>query len=138
MARPKPERSVKTKQKPFTRKGSNQDAARPDQRIGGAYKQHPDDDDALQIVMPFEMPCYMTLHRLLAEEDNGLEGWVIELNFYTLQRKVYLRLPRTHGPREGVMKIFVEGKEMTKVWEGWRGDAGDPRYDQEDDGYVFD
>lgn len=82
--------------------------------------------------LPFDLPVFITVHRLVSNNDGGLEGHVIELDCFTFGRTVYVRIGRPEGWRkghspdasanDGLLKVFVDKR---KVYEGQKGDNED-------------
>lgn len=83
--------------------------------------------------LPFDMPAYITITRLLSPEDGAVEAHVISIDLFTYGRTVHIRLGKKKGWRKGKseetqsdvlgsVKIWIN---KTKVYEGADGDKDD-------------
>lgn len=83
--------------------------------------------------LPFDLPAYVTITRLLNEQDGAVEAHVISVDLFTYGRTVHIRLGKKKGWRKGKspetesdvlgsVKIWVN---KTKVYEGKDGDKDD-------------
>lgn len=83
--------------------------------------------------LPFDLPAYVTITRLLSPEDGAVEAHVISIDLFTYGRTVHIRLGKKKGWRKGrspetntdalsSVKIWVN---KTKVYEGKDGDKDD-------------
>lgn len=65
--------------------------------------------------MPFDVPCYIKIHRLLGStkprkdlpKTSELKGWTIELDFFTMGVVVYLKITRPFN-----LKVFMGTKKI--------------------------
>ncbi len=83
--------------------------------------------------LPFDLPAYITITRLLSEHDGAVEAHVISIDLFTYGRTVHIRVGKKQGWRKGKseetslpvlssVKIWVN---KTKVYEGKDGDKDD-------------
>lgn len=83
--------------------------------------------------LPFDLPAYITITRLLNEADGAVEAHVISVDLFTYGRTVHIRLGKKKGWRKGKseetasdvlgsVKIWIN---KTKVYEGSDGDKDD-------------
>lgn len=83
--------------------------------------------------LPFDLPVYVTVTRMLNEKDQAVEAHVISLDCFTFGRTIHIRIGKKKGWRKGhspetevkasnTIRIWVN---KTKIYEGVRGDADD-------------